>query len=900
MANVLVAAVVAMLLVAIAAAALRPASVRSRAHAFAPGASVVDLTSWQLHSTADPATVYNVQVPNTIVGALLEAGYIDFDPFYGDNLARINKTQFAVPWVYRTTFELPASISGLRFVLGIDGLTYNGTIDVNGAQVADQATVVGSFQRYRFDVTPFVTPGSNTLTIRVFRSPHDPNEVRGKTGLELSFYDWTAHPPDLSMGLWRPVFITALNASAPLTFDGVSVKTTVSNELSNNNAYINISFVVTNWAPSTITVSNVYVAVSGAGLVTPIVASQPVLVLGPYQERRVHFSWRETSALIVANPPLWNPWQIGAPRLLKLEAGINGNVPFITTRIGLRSVDTRLTRSGALQFVINNVPLQIRGAAWCPDLFLRSDATRLRQQLAMVRDMGLNAIRLEGKVEYEPFFDIADDLGLLVLADLGCCETFPAWTEVEYAAAAAAMTAQVRRLESHASMGWFLASSDALPPTRIEATYNAIFAREAWPNAIASSASQQSSPLTGQTGLKMTGPYSWSAPSIYWLQDGASSDGIFGGAWGFFTEGGPGEAPMTYNSWTRTVPTADQWGPQGALGPAWDAHMGNPNGAFPSLQYFVPPLNARYGTSLGAGDFLYRAQVATYEGMRGMFEGYSRHKHRNATGVIQWMLNNAQPQHLWHLFDNYLVAGGGYYGAKKACAPLVATLSPLDGTVVLLNSQFLDVQQQVRVDAEIWTLDGELVWSAQQQLPAVPANAALKLDVAVPLNLTRFGPQDTFFVVLTTTATGSAAVDNWYWVSPTADILDFAASNGFRTPCSQWANFTALNTLQNPNLLVQVTIDEAAQLGTVAVSNPSTVVAFFIGLHLVNATSGFDYTPQLWTDNYFSLRPGANVTVTVDLSLSSQPVTVSGSILYYQTYSTSAGDSEQRATLRRA
>src|SRR5258706_6137885 len=52
-----------------------------------------------------------------------------------------------------------------------------------------------------------------------------------------------------------------------------------------------------------------------------------------------------------------------------------------------------------------------------------------------------------------------------------------------------------------------------------------------------------------------------------------------------------------------------------------------------------------------------------------MFEAYSRRKYR-ATGVIQWMLNNAWPSLIWHLWDHALRPAGGYFGTKKACEPL--------------------------------------------------------------------------------------------------------------------------------------------------------------------------------------------------------------------------------------
>ena len=48
-----------------------------------------------------------------------------------------------------------------------------------------------------------------------------------------------------------------------------------------------------------------------------------------------------------------------------------------------------------------------------------------------------------------------------------------------------------------------------------------------------------------------------------------------------------------------------------------------------------------------------------------MYEAYSRNKYQS-TGVIQWMLNNAWPSMIWHLYDYYLRPGGGYFGAKRA------------------------------------------------------------------------------------------------------------------------------------------------------------------------------------------------------------------------------------------
>ena len=72
-----------------------------------------------------------------------------------------------------------------------------------------------------------------------------------------------------------------------------------------------------------------------------------------------------------------------------------------------------------------------------------------------------------------------------------------------------------------------------------------------------------------------------------------------------------------------------------------------------------------------------------------MFEAYSKNKY-TSTGVIQWMLNNAWPSMIWHLYDYYLDAGGGYFGAKKACEPLHIQYSYDDRSIVVVNSTYAD------------------------------------------------------------------------------------------------------------------------------------------------------------------------------------------------------------------
>ena len=86
-----------------------------------------------------------------------------------------------------------------------------------------------------------------------------------------------------------------------------------------------------------------------------------------------------------------------------------------------------------------------------------------------------------------------------------------------------------------------------------------------------------------------------------------------------------------------------------------------------------------------------------------MFEAYGRNKYL-ATGVIQWMLNNAWPSMVWHLYDYFLRPGGGYFGTKKGCEPLHVQYSYDDQSIAVVNSYY-DGFRALKVSAKVLNLD---------------------------------------------------------------------------------------------------------------------------------------------------------------------------------------------------
>jgi exo-1,4-beta-D-glucosaminidase len=86
-------------------------------------------------------------------------------------------------------------------------------------------------------------------------------------------------------------------------------------------------------------------------------------------------------------------------------------------------------------------------------------------------------------------------------------------------------------------------------------------------------------------------------------------------------------------------------------------------------------LENRYGAAKDLQDYAMKSQLMAYEGQRAMFEGFAANRFQSS-GVIQWMLNNAWPSMIWHLYDYYLMPAGGYFAPRRRANRFSAVLIP--------------------------------------------------------------------------------------------------------------------------------------------------------------------------------------------------------------------------------
>ena len=326
-----------------------------------------------------------------------------------------------------------------------------------------------------------------------------------------------------------------------------------------------------------------------------------------------------------------------------------------------------------------------------------------------------------------------------------------------------------------------------------------------------------------------------------------------GGAFGFATEIGPGAAVPPIETLERMMPRERLW----PMNEFWTFHAGGDE--FKDLRLFTDALNARYGKAANAEDYARKAQALAYEGERAMFEAYGRNKY-TSTGVIQWMLNNAWPSMIWHLYDYYLRPGGGYFGTKKACEPVHVQYSYDDRSVAIVN----DGPQPaagLKVAAQLFDLNLVSKFSRERTLDVAADAVATVFPIPQPT-----GVGGAYFLRLTVTDADSNVVSrNFYWLSTKPDVLDWAKTEWYYTPVKSHADFTALATLPVTTLAVTRRPGQPEQGGAsdsgdaaeiVTVENTGRLLAFQVRLKIVDASTGNEILPVFWEDNYFELMPG--------------------------------------------
>ncbi len=796
------------------------------------------------------------KVPSTILGTLV-ANQIYKDPYFGENLKNIPAEQFEVPWWYTTSFQITKDQAELNVSLNFDGINYKANVWLNGKQIADSKSINGAYRITSFDASGAIIEGKNVLAIEII--PPKPGDF--STG----FVDWNPAPPDGNMGIFRNVTLHL--------YEGIEIKNPFVRsivDLENlNKASLTVSAELqnTNSAP----ISGILV-----GKIENIQFEQKVTI-GANCSMLIEYDPATYPQLNINNPRLWWPVHLGNPDLYKLEIQFvtNDNISDTTeVYFGIREVEDYWLNDIHRGYKINGKKVLIKGAGWTDDLLLMDTDENIEAQVKYVKQMNLNTIRLEGFWGKDhKLYDLCDEHGILLMVGWSCHweheihmgvpvnERFGGvYKPEDIDHVAQAWEDQLIWLRNHPSIFVWTVASDKVPITELEQKYIDTFAKydptRPYLNSTGGVGSDQHvigsedviSEISGSSGVKMLGPYAYTAP-VYWF-----TDTNFGGAYGFNTETGPGAQVPQLESLKKFIPEDKLW----PISDVWNYHCGRYE--FADLSRFVTAINERYGSPANIEDFDKKAQAMNYELMRPMFEAFQVHKDRS-TGIIQWMLNAAWPKMYWQLYDYYLMPTGAFYATQKACSPLHLVYNYGDHKIYAIND-YLHTIENLRARIRIYDIESNLYLDKTIDFTILEDTYHPLYKIEDLDNLST-----TYFIDLRLIDDTNKEIDtNFYWLSTKKETLDYEADLGefaYHTPSKIYADFTLLNTLNKVDIAVDYNFAqiEDEQQVTVTLINTGDAIAFLINLKLEDKNNREPILPIFWVDNFISLLPGEKRTL---------------------------------------
>ena len=383
-------------------------------------------------------------LPGDGIDALFKAGAIA-DPYWGRN-------EFGLrwicqrDWVARRVFE----VARVDQVLVLSMLDTVAEVRVNGVLVLASDNM---FRSYRVDVSRALKLGENEVAI-TFRSPAV--EAAKRQAAQRYFVPFSANntpihngnmlrKPSCDFGWdWNIALATfGLYGDVYLEPKGARIASLVISQAhSPGRAVVTVEAAVEG-------AGEVEFALCGALARVPVVAGKAV------------------AALTVENPVLWWPAGQGAQVLHELTVTLGDRVE--RRRIGLRSAELITEKDAAglgFKVRINGLDVFCKGANWIPQDALagRINEGDTRGLLQSAVDANMNMLRVWGGGRYEAswFYDLCDEMGLMVWQDfMFSCHIYPA-DESFLADVAIEVHEQALRLNHHASIALWCGDNELI------------------------------------------------------------------------------------------------------------------------------------------------------------------------------------------------------------------------------------------------------------------------------------------------------------------------------------------------------------------------------------------------------------------------------------------------------
>jgi len=830
-------------------------------------------------------------VPTTVLNALVHAGIYP-DPRYGLNnyqipdasdefntqhdLARFShlpdqRNPWKESWWYRREFEAPADC-GERQRIVFTAINYRAEVWLNGVLLADKEQMVGAFRRFSLDVTGILMPGvKNVLAVNIWSPDHagipqaqlvpfqtprthvtsTDNDIMKDVCINIAAvgYDCAPTVRDRLMGIWQEVTLEW----------GGAVRVV--------DPFVRSRLPLPDLRPAALTLSAELVNESSTpaqGVLRAVIEQvmvEKAVTLAAGETRLVVLTPSEFPALNLAEPRLWWPAGYGAQELYQAQLsfvidGIESDSRQVA--FGIREVTKVLHEADGeqgLRVHVNGRRIFCRGGYLQVDTLLdwaMLSPERWETEIQYLLRANLNTVSFEDLPNLpESLMELADRHGLMIWNCFFQChwltrDDHPLDHDLLEASAADI----TRRCRNHPGIVAYMCMNEGetvesqyrrwrrqvmeLDGTRllIPSGYGSWEPTYTWPAWIL-----PDTPVGANDRPPKS--YGWQDPCWFYrmVRDDRS--------WMFKIESGSAAVPAP-ESLRRFLPEldADPSSLDFPLNRLWANH-----GANSYYKPFHEALCRRHGLPASLEEYWWKASMLSFEEHRAMFEAVNHRCWELTSGFLEWKFNGCWPTIQWQIYDYFLRPTPSYYAIRKACAPVVIQLCPLDNVITVVNTT-PNVLGRMKLTVQLY--DAGMKRRLKRVAPCT-ALADARTDV---LTLPDHPAMSELFYVALELAddAGCIIADNFYWRS--------AIQSGHDRGC-----YEALNRM--PRVTLEGTwwrqdVDGGAAV-VVELHNPTRIIAMLVRVRVLEAESGEEILPVFWSDNYASLLPDQRRDFTAEL-----------------------------------
>ncbi|HVI58644.1 MAG TPA: glycoside hydrolase family 2 protein [Luteimonas sp.] len=702
---------------------------------------------------------HDASVPGTVHTDLLAQALIP-DPYVGAPEAGLQWVGLA-DWEYARSFDVDgATLAAARADLVFDGLDTFAEVWLNGAKVLDADN---AFRTWRVPVQGRLRARGNTLRVvlhspiarllpQVQAMPHrlagnypSPYGDEPPDAMTANFvrkpgyhYGWDWGPRYVTAGVWKPVRLQA--------WDAVRIGDLQLRQDRVDEGIAEVAAITT-------------VDAARAGDYTlRLWRTDPDGRRTLAAQRRIALDEGDNAVSLpvrIDRPQRWFPSGYGAQPLYRFDAELADGAAVVATfarRTGLRSVELQRGPDGrGFIFVVNGIPVFAKGANAIPfDMFPpRTTDAAIRRVLQSARDANMNMVRLWGGGYYErdAFYDIADELGLMVWQDFmfgGGMQ--PAYDPAFRASVAAEARDQVRRLRNHPSLVLWCGNNEEEIAWKYWGHGKALaaaapaFADKVWKGYVRLFGHDLREIVAQEGGGVAYWPSSPSDDLAEVANTPDAGDMHYWEVWGnpahpvakylevtprFMSEYGLQAWPGL-----RTVRAFAGDAPLSVDAPVVKAHQKFMAGA--GNERLLHYIRMEYGEPRDFADFVYLGQAMQAEGIE-LAALHHRASRPVTMGSLYWQLNDVWPGASWSGIDWYGRWKALQFHARRFFAPVAVAALRQDGTttVSLLSDRTRPLRGTLRL--RVFDIDdGRLLRDerAPVELPPLAATVAMQRDDA--------------------------------------------------------------------------------------------------------------------------------------------------------------------------